>query len=53
MDIWVVHALNQLLIESFYIQIELSKNNAVSGKTPFFNIGPFCNSQFICLNIGF
>ena len=29
------------------------KNKAVTGKTPFFVIGPFCSHHFICLNTGF
>ena len=29
------------------------KYKEVTGKTPFFAIGPFCSHHFICLNIGF
>ena len=29
------------------------KNKVVTGKTPFFVIGPFCSRHSICLNIGF
>ena len=29
------------------------KNKVVTGKTPFFVIGPFCTPHSICLNIGF
>ena len=29
------------------------KNKAVTGKTPFFVMGPFCTHHSICLNIGF
>ena len=29
------------------------KNEVVTGKTPFFVIGPFGTPQPICLNIGF
>ena len=29
------------------------KNKVVTGKTPFFVIGPFCTHHSICLNIGF
>ena len=29
------------------------KNKVVTGKTPFFLIGPFCTHHSICLNIGF
>ena len=28
------------------------KNKAVTGKTPFSVIGPFCSYHFICLTIG-
>ena len=32
----------------------LQKNRVVTGKTPFFEIGPFCICHSICLsNIGF
>ena len=29
------------------------KNKVVTGKTPFFVIGPLCCYHFICLKIGF
>ena len=29
------------------------KNKVVTGKIPFFVIGPFCSHHFIFLNIGF
>ena len=43
MDIWVVLKLKQ----------KLQKNKVVTGKTPFFMIGPFCTHCSICLDIGF
>ena len=43
MDIWVVLKLKQ----------NFRKNKVVTGKTPFFLIGPFYNPLSISLNIGF
>ena len=42
--IWVVGTSNQLFSQ---------KNKVVTGKIPFFVIGPFCTYRSICLNIGF
>ena len=41
-DIWVVGTLNQLFIRGSYTKLNFWKNKVVSGKTPFFVIGPFC-----------
>ena len=46
--IWVVGTTKKLTV-----QMVQQKNNVVTGKTPFFVIGPFCSHHFICLNIGF
>ena len=53
MDISVLCTLNQLFIRGLYAENKFSKNQVVSGKTPFFVIGPFCTVHSICLNIGF
>ena len=37
----------------FKLTQNLQKNKAVTGRTPFFLISPFCSHHFICLNIGF
>ena len=34
-------------------KLNLQQNKVVSGKSPFFLIGPFCTRHSICLNIGF
>ena len=49
MDIWVVG----IFIGIFKLKQNLQKNKVVTGKTPFFVIGPFCTHRSICLNIGF
>ena len=49
-DIWVIGTLNQLFVRGSYNEIKFSKNKVVSGKTPLFVIGPFCNPHSICLN---
>ena len=52
-DIWVIGKFYQL----FYTQMKFSTKKKtiiiISGKTPFFVIGPFYTSHSICLNIGF
>ena len=53
MDIQVVCTLGKLFIRSSYTKVKFSKNQVVSGITPFFVIGPFCTSHSICLTIGF
>ena len=53
MDIWVVGTLNQLFIGIFKLKQNFQKNKVVTGKTPFFVIGPFCTHRSIYLNIGF
>ena len=52
MDIWVVGTTNQLLRGSL-TETKFEKNEVVSGKTPFFLIGPFCTHHCFCLNIAF
>ena len=51
MGIWVVGTLNQLFIRG--TETKFLKNKVVTGKTPFFVIGPFCTHHSICLNISF
>ena len=46
MDSWAVGTCNQLLRRGSYKEV-------LTGKTPFFVIGPFCTSHPICLKIGF
>ena len=52
MDIWVVGTSNELFIRGSWTETKFSKNKVVAGKTPFFEIGPFCNHHSIFLNIG-
>ena len=44
MDIWVVGTSNQLFLK---LKQNFQKNNVVTGKTPFFMIGPFCTHHSI------
>ena len=54
MGIWVVDTTNQpFLLEDLKLKLNFQKNKVVTGKTPFFVIGPFCSHHFIYLNIGF
>ena len=46
MDIWVVGTLNQLFMRGSYT---FKKHTTVSGKNPFFVIGPFCTPHSIQL----
>ena len=48
----LVHQINSLK-EVLKLKQNLQKNKIVTGKTPFFVIGPFCAHHSICLNIGF
>ena len=53
-DIWVNDISNQLIIRSFYTDTKILKNDkVVTGKTPFFVVGPFCTHRSISLNTGF
>ena len=49
---WLVHQINSLQ-EVLKLKQNFQKNKPVTGKTPFFLIGPFCTHHSICLNIGF
>ena len=53
MDIWVVGTSNQLFIRGLKPKQNFRKTKLVTGKTPFFVIGPFYTLNSICLNIGF
>ena len=48
----LVHQINYLE-EILILKLNFQKNEVVSGKSPFFVIGPFCTPHSICLNIGF
>ena len=54
-QIWVFGLLVQQInsLKEVLTETKFSKNKVVTGKTPFFMIGPFCSHHFICLNIGF
>ena len=41
------------LQEVLKLKQNFQKNKVVTGKPPFFLIGPFCSHHFICLNTGF
>ena len=54
--IWVFGLLVQQinsLWEVLKLKHNFQKNKVVTGKTPFFLVGPFCSDHFSCLNIGF
>ena len=51
MDICVVGTLNQLCITDLKLKQNFQKNKAVTGKTPFFVIGPFFTQHSICLKL--
>ena len=53
MRIWEIGTLNQLFREFLILKLNFQKNEIVTGKTPFFVIGPFCTFYSICLNIAF
>ena len=56
MYIWPISVLNQLFIQVSYTQLKLKKKKkelVVSGKNPFFVMGPFRTSHSVCLNTGF
>ena len=53
MYIWEIGAVNQLFVRRSYTQIKFSKNEVVSGKSPFFVKGPFSAHHSICFNISF
>ena len=48
----LVHQINSLQ-KAHNLKQDFQKNKVVTGKTPFYVIGPFCNHHSICLNIGF
>ena len=48
----LVHQINSFQ-EIPKLKQTFQKNEAVTGKTPLFVIGPFCSRHSICLNIGF
>ena len=55
-QIWAFELLVQQinsLEEVLKLKQNFQKNKVVTGKTPFFVIGPFCSHHSICLNIGF
>ena len=56
-DIWVVATSNQLCLRGFLSETKFSKKKKkkkkVTGKTPFFVIGPFCTHHSNYLDIGF
>ena len=52
MDSWVAGTSNQLFRRGPYLKKNFQKTKVVSGKTPFFVIGPFCNSNSICIYTG-
>ena len=53
MDMWVVGSSNQLIYEILKLKQNFRKTKVVTGKTPFFVIGPFYIPHSICINIGF
>ena len=52
-DICVVGTSVNSLYKFPKLKQNFQKNEVVTGKTPFFGIGPFCTPNSICLNIGF
>ena len=48
----LVHQINSLK-EVLKLKQNFQKNTVVTGKTPFFLIGPLFTHHSICLNIGF
>ena len=48
----LIHQIKSLQ-EVFKLKQNFQKNEAVTGKTPFFVIGPFCTPHSIWLNIAF
>ena len=53
MAIWVIGTSKNSLQEVLKLKQNFQKNKAVTEKTLFFVIGPFCTHHTICLNIGF
>ena len=49
MNIWI----KSTLYKRFLNRNKILKKKVVTGKTPFFVIGPFCTHNSICLNIDF
>ena len=49
---WLVYQINSIY-EFPKLKQNFRKREVVTGKTPFFVIGPFCTPHSICLNIGF
>ena len=43
----------RILTAVLKLKQNFQKNKVVTGKTPFFVIGPLCCYHFICLKIGF
>ena len=48
----LVHQINSLQ-EILKLKQNFQKNKVVTGKTPFFVMGPFCTHHSSCFNIGF
>ena len=51
MGIWVVGTLNQLFMKGYFMKKKFQKNKVVTGKTPFFVIGPFCTCHSFVLTL--
>ena len=51
MDIWVVGISSQFFLRGSETETNFQKNKVVTGKTPFFAIGPFCTHHSIWLLI--
>ena len=49
---YFMHQIN-LLLEVLKLKQNVQESKVVTGKTPFFLIGPFCTNHSICLSIGF
>ena len=47
MDIWVVGTSNQIFVRNSYTETNFQKHKLVTGKIPFFVIGPFCTPHSI------
>ena len=47
---WLVHQINSLY-EALKLKQNFRKNKVVTGKIPFFVIGPFCTPHSVCLNL--
>ena len=53
MDIWVIGTLNQIFIRNSCSQRKFSEDTVVSGKAPFFVIGPSCTTLQFVLKLTF